>query len=172
MKKVLIVLIVLLVLAVGAAWLLLDTAVAKSVEKGGTYALEVPTTVGGASLQPFAGEIGVDDLLVANPAGFTSPHFLRLTRAEASADAGTLFSDRVQIRAIGLAGLDVHLERGKGGTNAGKILDSLKRFEGKPETEKAPEGDAKKLVIGELVLRDITVHSHLVPELGEAADAT
>jgi hypothetical protein len=182
MKKLRIVLVVLLGLLVAGAiaiWLTLDAAVAKSVEKGGTYALEVPTTVGSASVGVLAGEIGIDDLLVANPDGFRSPHFLSLARAEGGAEISTLMSDRIVIRSIGLSGLDVHLERGEGGTNVSRILDSLKRFESKEPSQRAPDGGgrSKKLVIGELVIRDIAVHSHLLPELGKvglhgATDAT
>lgn len=167
----------LLVVLIVAAYLAFGALVSKAVGVAGEAALGVPTRLEGASLAASEGRVSLAGLSVSNPPGFSTPHFLSLAFAEAQVALGTLTSEKVRVERIELRGLDVNLERTKSGTNFGAILDALERFEKaagaeQPSGEPEAKESGKKLVIGELVLRDIRVHAKLAPELGGAADAT
>lgn len=127
----------------------------KGIESGGSYALGVPTTVQDVSLRPLRGELSVGGLKVANPAGFSSPHFLNLTDADLAVTLNSLRSEVIDVPTLSLSGVDVHLERKGGDANYKAILENLKKLRsGQPSSG----GTQKRLVIRNLEITDIRVH--------------
>src|SRR5262245_30818941 len=118
----------LVVAAIGAA-LLVDSLAAQAVERGGTYALGVPTEVDSASIGLFSGRFSLQGLEVANPPGFAEPNFFALSSIAIELPLSSLLEERVTIPSLALEGVSIDLERNSKGTNYGSILDSLKRFE-------------------------------------------
>ena len=153
-----------LVLAVVLAWVWIDSLAERAVERGATYALDVPATLESADVGLFTGGVEFSGLEVANPQGFTAPHFLKLSSTDADVALGSLASDTVEVPSITLVGIDLRLERTADGANYQTILDNLSRFESGEKTE--PEPDARKFVIRTLHIRDISVHVDTVPVEG------
>lgn len=160
----------LVVLAIVLVWVYIDTLAERGVERGATYALDVPTTLNSADIGVLAGRIELSGLEVSNPQGFTAPHFLTLANTEVNVSLGSLASDVVEVPSLVLSGIDIRLERTLEGANYKVILDNLKRFEGEEKAEPQPEG--KKFVIRSVQIRDVKVHVDAVPVGGAIGQLT
>ncbi|NRA57154.1 MAG: AsmA family protein [Phycisphaerales bacterium] len=162
----------LVVMAVILAWIYIDTVAQSGVERGATYALDVPTTLVSADVGILSGGVTLTGLEVSNPNGFDAPHFLKLGSTDLDVSLGSLTSDTVEIPSLVLSGIDVRLERTTEGSNYRAILDNLSRFEKGEKAEPKPDG--KTFVIRTLEIRDVKVHVDAVPiggALGELASA-
>ncbi|MDX2132676.1 MAG: hypothetical protein SFY69_11560 [Planctomycetota bacterium] len=177
-KRLVIVLGVLGVLLVGGvvlAAVYIDSIAKSAIEKGGTYAMGVPTTVSDVDVGLRSGTFAMRELQIANPAGFTGDHFVRLASGGVAADLGSVRAPVVEVPRLALDGIRVNLERSAAGSNYGVILDNLKRFEsgGGATTPDAPsEGDAKKFIVRELVITDVEVRLQLTGLPGDLAAVT
>lgn len=149
-----------LVLAgVGVSWYLNDIA-AFGIESGGEAAMGVTTTVDSVSLRPFAGSLTVQGLVVANPAGFETAHFVSIESVTCGFSLGALFAETVEIPVLTIRGLDLFLEQKPSGSNYDAILANMKAGEkpaGKAGAEEAPSGS--KLIIRKLEIQNIVAHS-------------
>jgi hypothetical protein len=147
----------------------LDSIARSAVERGGTHALGVETSLEDASIGVLSSKFALTDLDVANPAGFAGPSFLSMRSARLELPLRQLLEPRVTIPALELEGITIHLERGANGTNFGQILDHLSRFEsgsGNPPDE-AKEGESKTFHLQRLVIRDVRASVQLIPSGGE-----
>jgi hypothetical protein len=162
------------VLALVLLFVFVDRAAKTAIEKGGTYALGVPTTLGEADIGLVSGRFALGDLVVANPAGFESPHFMRLGRGELELSLSSLTSDLVEVPSLVLDGLSLSLERKDGKANYDEILKHLEKAVGS-DGKKAPpadEGSAKKFVIREIVLNNVRAEVQLLPVGGSLTKTT
>lgn len=168
LKKLLIVVAVLVVLlAAGVIFLFsqIDSVVKATIERGGTYALQTPVTVGSADLKLGEGSLTVGDLAVANPEGFGQPgeRFFGLGSSRLELDTDTVQQPVIRLPLISLDGIDMLLIKDGGRANYQTILDSLKRFEGEPgeappaPAPDAPPGNQQRVVIDELILTNVDV---------------
>lgn len=163
-------LVVLIVLVVVIVFISIDKIAKSGIEKGTTYALAVPTSLGSADVGVFDGTFKMQGLQIDNPEGYTSPFFFRLESGGVEVSLGSLSSDVVTLPKLNLADIDVHLDRANGKTNVSAILDNLKRFESddKPDAPDADEKKAgKKFVVNEIVITNVTTHVHLLPLGGQ-----
>ena len=168
--KVLAVVGILLVVAGLVAFLFLDSLVKTAIEKGGTYALGVETTVGDTDLDAFGGNLKFGGLRVANPEGFEGDHFLEVGRGEMALTLGSLREDTIEIPLLTMADLDVILERKGDGSNYGTILDNLEKLQSEGEDQDAEPGDEKRFVIRKIEVRNVRVHASLSAIGGELTD--
>lgn len=171
--KILVVLVVLLVLLVGGALAFavysIDSLAKHGIEKGATYALDVPTSLSSADVGILSGTFSMSGLTVSNPEGFDTPHFLRLGDGGVSVSLGTLREDTVELPSLTLTDIDVHLQRSGGKSNYKVILENLKRLEsGDGGGAKEPDPNAKKFVIREVRVENIAAHVALLPIGGDA----
>lgn len=168
---ILLAIIVVLVLGViGVGFYYIDSLAKAGIERGATYALDVPTTLDSADVQVFAGKFSMAGLNVANPQGFSSPHFLALGDGGVAVSLGTLNSKTVVLPELNLSDIDVNLQKAGGKANYQVILDNLKRLEsgGKPKEPKAGSGGGKDFVIKKVEIKNITAHVDLLPVGGDA----
>ncbi|MCP3903063.1 MAG: hypothetical protein GY715_05440 [Planctomycetes bacterium] len=152
-----IVLLVLVVVVVAVVFLYIDSIAKAGIEKGGTYALGVPTTVDIVDVSVFGGTFEMSGLAVANPSGFSADHFLTLNDAGMAVSLGTLREETVELPTFDLTGLGLTLERSGGKANYKAILENLKRFETGDGGGEQPPADGKKFVIKKLSVRDVSV---------------
>ncbi len=172
LRLLLVAFVVLLALVLGL-YLLIDRGASAAVEKGVSYALAVPASVGGVKLQPFDGIIGIEELSISNPAGFSDQPMLGLKRALLHVQLSSLMGDLVEVQSFELDGVHLRLEGRGMKTNYGVIQENLARLgsgAGQPE-KPAPEqtGSQKRFVIHDLVIRNTTVEVdyELDPALGK-----
>ncbi|MEQ9095735.1 MAG: AsmA family protein [Phycisphaerales bacterium] len=160
----------LVVFALVLGWIYVDSLAERGVERGATYALDVPTELGSADVGVLSGRVELSSLSVDNPDGFEAQHFLTLGNADVNVTLGTLMDDVVEVPSLTLAGIDLHLERTTDGANYKVIMDNLARFES--GEQKDPDPDAKKFVVRTLAIRNVTIHADIVPIGGAIGDLT
>ncbi len=168
MKKLLILLLLLIVAGVVGAGMFAGTAIRKGVETGGTWAFGSETALGDARLSITGGSVGLDELTVANPPGFSEGNAIRVGDLGVKTDVGSLMSDVIEVEFIDIESPELTLELSTGGTNLGALLDhlderakSLSSGESKPEPEPAAEDDGKpgkKLKVGRVTIDGAKVH--------------
>lgn len=175
MKKILIALLVLVVLVIGlivAAVAIgasqIDRISKEVIERGGTYAMQVDTTVEGVDIQLMGGNATMTGLNVANPAGFDTDHFMALGSSSASVDLNSVGSDRIIFPEVRLSGIDLILDKGGNPSNYNTILNSLKRFESGEQSTPEPAEPGKSVVIRSLVIEDINVRLANMPGVSMA----
>lgn len=160
-------LVVLVLGGVLVGFTMIDSLVRKGVEKGGTYALGVPTELASADVGVFGGTVALAGLRIANPEGFKGDAFLTLGDGGLAVSLGTLRQDVVEVPSLSLTNIDLHLERAGEQANYQVILDNLKRFEsGDAPTPKDGEG-GKRFIIRKVEIRDVAAHIQLIPLGGE-----
>lgn len=174
-RLVVVVIVLVLVLIVGvvaAVFFYINPLVKKAVNEGGTYALGVPTTLDSVNVGLLSGELSLDGFTVGSPAGFNEPHFLKLDSGDVAVSLPSLRSDVITVPKFELEGIDVRLEKKDGKANYEAILDNVEKVtggggSGEPKPSD-PTADEKKLIINDLLIRNVTVHAQLV----EGVEAT
>lgn len=147
-------------------------AIAKmAIERGGTYALGVNTTVKSADVKVFSGEFAMSGLEVANPEGFGAPHFLTMGSAGVAVSLASLNKPIVELPRLSLEELDVRLERRPDGSNYGVILANLEKLKS-PAKDTSPQASEKKLVIDELSIKNVKVSIDLLGLPGGSSRVT
>lgn len=173
-KKLLVVLVVLVVVAiigVFAALMYVDSLVKSGVEYGGTTATGQNTTLEGASVGLFSGELGLSNLVIANPAGFEGAYFFQLGKVDAALSLKSLMEDTIVVPLIRLDRLELTISRNDEGTNNyDVILDNLKSLSSgsqpsEPTAEPAQK-DAKagrQFIINKLSIENVVVNVNGFP---------
>ena len=140
------------------------------IEVGATQALKVPVTVGGADLSIFGGSAGIQELVVANPAGYEN-NMLEMGNAKIDLQLGSVLSDTIKIEEILLEKVTVTLEQKGLTNNIQEVLDGMSKptEEPEPEEEKEEEQAGKNLLIKKLRISEVAVKIKLLPG---AADKT
>lgn len=153
------------VLLLATLFLLVDRIVAGAIERGGEYALGVETNVGFVSIRPIAGQFGLGGLVVSNPRGFETPHFLRLEGGELELRLRSLTDDPIVVPRLELRGIHLNLEQRQGQTNYSVILDHMGDTESSGDD--VAEQDATSVVLEEVVIRDVAARVQLLPVAGK-----
>lgn len=149
----------------GMLFLLVDRIVAGAIEQGGEYALGVEIDVGFVSIRSIAGQFGLGGLIVSNPGGFETPHFLRLEAGELELRLRSLTDDPIVIPRLELRGVHLNLEQRQGRTNYGVILDHM---DGAASSgDNVAEQEATNVVLEEVVIRDVAARVQLLPVAGK-----
>ena len=162
--KIVAVVVVILIIAVVGVFVWIDSIAKKAVEAGATSALGVDTSLGAIDIGVFAGKCELEQLVVANPAGFDDPHFFSLGSGGVAVSLGSLLEDTVEVPTLSLSGIDLYLEKKGGKSNYQVIIDNLKKSETAEPEEKTKEG-GKKFIIRELTIEDIDAHVHMGPRI-------
>lgn len=142
----------------------LDAVVRWAVESSLSRTFGTETTVGSLDLEVFAGRVTVEGLRVAGPEGFGDAPFLSLRRATLGAGLANVLRDTVDVREVGLEGLELTLLQEGTRSNFGPVLASAK--------EATAEGDEVAYRIGVVVIRDVSARARLgAGPLGQAEAA-
>lgn len=164
--------IVLILVTIGIAALAItqaDKFAKQAIERGGTYALGVDTTLGSAKIGLIGGTFAMNNLKVANPEKFTTPHFLSLGDGGVAVNYKTLREDTIVLPHLKLSGLDMNLEKASGTSNYQVILDNLKKFESKGGgASQSGAGEQPGFIISEVEITNVVVHVDVLPVGGEA----
>jgi len=179
MKKVVLFIGAFLVIGLVGVYLSLGSLVRTAVQKGGTYALGVETTLGSADVNPFGGRLGLNELTVRNPPGFEGESFLRMQAARVVVPPTSLTSERVGVTRLILEGFTVDLEsKGPGNSNYGVLLENLEKLGaergGAPDAKpSAPgEGGGKVYLIEKILITDVTASVRVAAGGTTVADAS
>jgi len=150
----------LLVVALVGGLLALDSFAKAAVEQGGTSALGVETTLGSASIGLFSGSVELEDLRIANPAGWQSESFLELDQGDCDIALKSLFDDPVRAQLLSLRGVRVALEQNDSSSNYGQLLENVAKNDTK-DADTSEKKSGKGYLIDRIELRDVEVFVHL-----------
>jgi hypothetical protein len=154
-------LVAVLVVLLLVAWAMIDRLVKTGIEKGGTYALQVDTTVEDVNLSLLKSHLTLQGVQVANPKDFTTPYLMKSGTFDVGVDRGTLMSDTIHLTEFTLDGLTIYIEQPIGKpSNVSVLMNNVKeRFGGeeKPKEEKKEEG-GKKVVVDKVLVRNVTAY--------------
>lgn len=156
MKKLLVALLVLVVLAVAgvvALYFTVGNIVKAGVETVGPRVTKCQVTVGHIGVSPLGGVVTIRDLAVMNPEGFSENAAFSLGTVRVKLDPRSLFSERIVIREVFVDAPAIRYEVAlTGGTNVGRIQKNVEEFAALFATGKEPEEakEAKQLQIDDL----------------------
>src|SRR5687767_9853275 len=126
------VVIVLLVVAVGAIYYFYINSIVESVvETQGSKQMNLATELDGARVALFGGSVGLDELQIANPPGFTAQHLFTMDAVDVEASMGNLRANPKRITKITLDEPKLVIERSADG-----------KFNFKAAIEGMPKGPA------------------------------
>jgi uncharacterized protein involved in outer membrane biogenesis len=154
-KKIVLSLVILLIVGLVVAYFVRNMLVEKAVEAGSTYALGVETDLGSASLKIGAGSLGLNNLVISNPEGFTAKDFMSLRHGMIVVDAGSVLDKEVKVDSFIIEGITINLEQIDKKGNYQVLLDNIKRL------DLSSSGESQKFSIGLIALRDINVTGSL-----------
>lgn len=162
-KWIILIVVLLIVIAGVVVYFSLNGIVERTVETQATASLNLQTTLAGANLSLFGGRLGLNDLEIASPQGFTAPHMLTLDDAAVQVNYGELGDDPVRIQSVNLKGPKLVIEQSGGKFNIQALMQ---------QESKAPppeEGEPMKLIIDRLQVSDAQVVFHPgLPGLAES----
>lgn len=141
------------------------------IEKGGTYALGVPTTLQSANVGLLDATFRMSGLNVANPPGFKAPSFLALGSGGVAVSLNSLSKPVVELPTLSLDNLAVALEKSGGKTNFNLILDNIKKVAdqagGSGGSQSPAAGGEKRFVVNQLALTNIKISVDLIGGPGD-----
>jgi len=143
----------LLVVAGLIVYLGLDRILKTTVEKESTASLKLGTTLNSAHLSLLGGKLNLNRLGIASPPGFSAPHMLELGDTDLAVRYGQLRKDPIHVQSLTLNQPRLVIEQSNGALNFKKAMDRLPRSDSSAEKP-------IKLVIDELKLQDAQVIIH------------
>jgi len=153
MRRAVLVVFSLLVVAGVIAYLGLDRILKSTVEKESSASLKLSTTLNSAHLSLFGGKANLNRLRIASPSGFSAPHMLELGDTDLAVSYGQLRKDPIHVQSLTLDQPRLVIEQSNGVVNFKKAMDRL------PANDSSAE-ESIKLVIDELNMRDAVVVIH------------
>ncbi len=162
LKRVVIVLAVVLVLALAASILWIDSLARAGLNAAATHALGTKAAASSVSIGLFSGESSVHGFEVDNPQGFSNAKILTLDALHVSVGMSLLFEDAIVIDRVALSHLTLNVEKSADGTlNINALAAHLQGANSESKTSDAANaGDAKEVLIKELRLESVQVNLH------------
>ncbi|MBA4149951.1 MAG: hypothetical protein H0X66_17705 [Verrucomicrobia bacterium] len=166
------VLIILLVLGLVAAFLFLNTLVKSGVEKIGPIVTKTEVKLDSANLSPFSGKGELHGLFVGNPEGYKTPSAIKVKDIKVNLDIKSVTSDVVLVQSIVIEAPEITFEGGFSGSNLRKLLDNISAVaamdKSKSTTGKPAEG-GKRLKVESLLIKNAKVNISFTGMMGKSA---
>jgi len=175
---------VILVVAVAVVGVMfnLGPIVTMAVNDYGPKMTKTKLHLSGADVSLFQGQASLDDFVLGNPAGFSSPNAITVGKVTVDVDESTLTQNPVIIDKIEVIGPEITYEL-KGKTdNFRTIIENMKspkagksmEKKGPPEETTTPseKKEGKKVVIRDLILKDVTVKTAAAIAGGDISTTT
>ena len=163
-KKLLISLLLLVVLAVGATFLYLDRIVTTGIEVVGSQVLGTEVTVASVAISPLNGSGSISGLEIRNPEGFDSDYIFQLEQVEVSLNTASLLSDVIEIESIIITQPEITYETRITTDNVRALLENIGSSGGETATADSEAGK-------ELFIRDFRLLSPQVNLVAAVATA-
>src|SRR6266550_5314025 len=151
--RVVVVLLVLLVVAVGASIYFLGSIVKKGVETVGPQITGTEIKLNSATLSLLSGSGKLNGLLVGNPEGFKTESAIKVGSVSVGVVAGSVFSDKVRVTQVNVQAPEITFEGGLKGNNLGKLLGNVQSAAGGGDkTSATPKDKSRKLQVDDFVI--------------------
>jgi hypothetical protein len=160
--------VVVVVVALVAVFLSLNTIVKKGVETVGPQLTKVEVKLGSASISPLSGGGKLANLFVGNPAGFKTSSAIKMGSVKVAVEIGSVLTDTIVVKEINIQSPEITFEGGLSGNNISKILDNVKAANGgdQPaaktgEAAPAAQKSQKKFIVKDMVIEGAKLHASL-----------
>jgi hypothetical protein len=153
-KRIVVVCVLLIVVAVVAVYLSLNSIVRSVIQRQASASLGVPTTLGSARLSLVGGNVQLDDLLVSSPPTFSAPQIFSLGGIAVAVHYGQLTGEPIHIQQITIDHPALVIEQTGGTLNLKSLMDQMPQT---PQTSGGQPTQPIKLVIDELDLNGAEV---------------
>jgi len=154
--RILVVLVLLLVLAVGLSIYFLGSIVKKGVETVGPQITRTEIKLDRATLSLLSGSGRLKGLFVGNPRGIKTESAMQVGSVRVGVAPGSVFSDKIHVREVNVEAPEITFEGGLKGNNLSKLLDNVQAATGGSEKSgAAPQSKAasRKLQVDDLLIR-------------------
>jgi hypothetical protein len=165
-KRIVLVCVLLIVVAVAAVYLSLNSIIRSVVERQATASLGVPTSLGSARLSLVGGSVQLNDLLVSSPPRYSAPNLFTLGGVAVAVHYGQLTDAPIHIQQITIDRPSLVIEQVGGALNLKSMMDQMPKT---PQTSGGQPTQPIKLVIDELDLNSAEVT--FMPGIPGLADA-
>ncbi len=130
--RILVSVVVLLIVAVGVAWAMVDSIAKTAVVKGGTYATGTTSTIDSLTLSLLKGQLTLNDLVIENPKGpgFAAPFAFKMGRFDLKLTPKSLLSDTVLVQDFAIEGMEVYIEQKGADNNLSIIIKHIQQLGG------------------------------------------
>ena len=153
LRRTVLVLVTLLVVAGVIAYFSLDAILKRTVEEQSTKSLKLSTTLNSAHLSLFGGKLKLNQLHIGSPRGFSAPQMLMLSNIDVAVRYRQLRNDPIHVQSLTLKQPRLVIEQSSGAVNFKKAMDQM------PASDSASEKPVK-LIIDELKMEDAQVFIH------------
>ncbi len=113
------------------------------------------------NFNPFAGRLEANNLVVANPPGFTTPYFLQVRRFAVAVSPWSLLGDTVHVQTFELEGFQLNLEAGTGGLNLANVVTRWLGQQPRTPGEANRPGPERRIKADRLLVKDVEISSRL-----------
>jgi hypothetical protein len=148
-KKTLISVVFLLLLAGGGLFFYLDSIVKSGIEVVGSNLLGTEVTVDSVSLSPLSGQGSISGLRVENPEGFESQYAFELDSVLVSIDVNSVFTDAAEIESIVIMQPVITYETKIASDNIRTLLDNLDEGDAPSSDPETEDDSAQQIIIRE-----------------------
>jgi hypothetical protein len=146
LRALLLLVVVLSIVAAGAASMWLGRGVKLAVERFGPGIIGAPVTIGSVVLAPWSGRGAISNLVIGNPPGFKGDRALSVGAVDVKIKLSSLVSDTIVVDSVVVRDPEIFYEMGPGGSNLARLQKNAEGGKGKPE---ASQG-GKSLLIRDL----------------------
>lgn len=147
-KKLLGLLLVLILVAVGAGIYYLDSLVQRGIQVAGSRVLGTEVAIDSVSLSPLSGSGSIGGLSIANPEGFSSPYAFELGEVSVALNVGSLTSDLIEVDSVIINSPRITFETSVRDDNIRALLRNIETGGGSSE-ESAADGAGREIIIRE-----------------------
>jgi len=162
MKKVLIGLVVVIIVAGVGIWYTLgnlDSIIKAAIEKYGSEATRTQVSLSRVDLKLKEGSAALNGFRMGNPDGFKTDKAMSFGTVSVKVDTSSLTSDVIVIKEVVIAAPDIIYESGDGGSNFDVIQKNVDAYAkslgaGGEKKEASSEEGGKKIIIENLYVRD------------------
>ena len=153
--RVVLVVLVLFVVAVGVSIYCLGSIVKKGVETVGPQITGTEIKLDSATLSLLSGSGKLKGLLVGNPEGFKAASAIKVGAVSRGVAPRSVFSDKVHVKEVRVESPEITFEGGLKGNNLSRLLDNVQAATGssdKPGATAKDKSSSKKLQVDDFVI--------------------
>lgn len=153
-----------IVILLAVLLLTLPFIIKAGIQHAGPVITGVPMEIKSVSFNPFQGTLTIQNFIVGNPKGYSSPYAFKLSHLHVDVGMTTLFSRKLLLERIEVKGVELNYETSLLKNNIQEIQDHVNQLAGgsdkgkeaDPKKESSPASSGKPLQIDFLELSDIT----------------
>ena len=158
-RRIILAVVLVVIVVCVAIYMNIGRIIRTAVQTEASSSLNLQTTLDSVSLSLFGGKLGLHQLDIASPQGYSAPHMLEVGDTNLAVSYGQLRSDPVHIESITIDKPKLVIEQQNGVLNFKKAMDQMPKSE-TPSSSSSQGKPSTKLIIDELTVKDAQVVIH------------